>query len=275
MTMKISPHDWETLSAYIDGELSARAKKHLEARLQSEPALRNALENLRRTKNILRRAPRALAPRNFTLTPEMVGQSAKPRRSRLFPAFRLAAMLASVFLAAVLVLDFGGGIIGSQMAAAPRALEIAEEAPVMMESENFQEEAVEEVEAMDEAQAPQAEVEVAKEVEIEAVAEAESEMLGADAQTEAANAGIEEVEETEQEEGEKSAEPMAAGAEKITPTPTEEPPAPTLVATPQAVETAPAPRPPVSFLRVLEIVLGVAIVGFGVSALILKRQNNK
>ena len=105
MNKKLSPRDWEILSAYIDGQLSNGKRVQLEARLQINPDLRAALDDLTRTRAMLRSLPRVKAPRSFKLTPQMVGQ---PEPRRLYPFFQLASALSSVLLVLVLLTDFLG-----------------------------------------------------------------------------------------------------------------------------------------------------------------------
>jgi hypothetical protein len=52
------------------------------------------LKELRQTRGLLRQLPQRRAPRNFTLTPKMVGQ--KPPLPRTYPAFRFASVLATL-----------------------------------------------------------------------------------------------------------------------------------------------------------------------------------
>ena len=73
--MNLSDRDLETLSAFLDGEISGRDQERLEARLQSDEALRKYLEDLRRTRTAVRSLPVLRAPRNYYLTPEMVGHT--------------------------------------------------------------------------------------------------------------------------------------------------------------------------------------------------------
>lgn len=104
--MQISPQDWQDLSAYLDQQLDERSQRNLEARLQGEPDLREALEEVRRVRLVLRSAPRLRAPRNFTLTEQMAGVR---RRPQAYPILRLAAVLASILFLVVLVGDLIGG----------------------------------------------------------------------------------------------------------------------------------------------------------------------
>ena len=99
MTKQLSTHDWEILSAYLDGELTSQEKTRLEHSLQQRIDLQQALDELRRTRIILRSAARVRAPRNFSLTPAMVGEL-KPSRKPLFSfnTLRLSSALASVLL---------------------------------------------------------------------------------------------------------------------------------------------------------------------------------
>jgi hypothetical protein len=106
MTNKISSRDWETLSAYLDGELSPKDRRLLEAKLRTRGDLRVALEDLRRTRTIVRSHLPMRAPRNFTLTPEMAGISArKGSAGGLFPTLRLVSALASFLFSVVLAGD--------------------------------------------------------------------------------------------------------------------------------------------------------------------------
>lgn len=119
----------ENLSAYLDGQLSPTDSARLEARLESDPALAAALEALRETRALLRQMPRRRAPRNFTLTRQLVGK--KPPLPRAYPILRFAAA-AAVFLLAMSFLDLRAFVFG---AAAPAlyAEEAAgaEEAPML------------------------------------------------------------------------------------------------------------------------------------------------
>lgn len=104
MATKISKRDWEALSAYIDGQLSTRERVHLESRLTTEANLQSVLEHLRRTRAMLGSLPKLRAPRNYTLTPQMV--PARKARPRSYPVLSLASALATFLLVLVLVGDF-------------------------------------------------------------------------------------------------------------------------------------------------------------------------
>ena len=90
-----SSHDLELLSAYLDGQLSKMDTARLESRIKSDPELRSIYDGLRQTRALLRQLPSRRAPRNFRLTPQMVGKPALPRS---FPIFRLASVLATLLL---------------------------------------------------------------------------------------------------------------------------------------------------------------------------------
>jgi anti-sigma factor RsiW len=96
MTQTPSFRDVQQLSAYLDGQLKPSEIVRLEARLQSDPELASVLNNLRQARDILRQLPQRRAPRNFTLTPKMVGQ--KPPLPRTYPVFRFATVLATLLL---------------------------------------------------------------------------------------------------------------------------------------------------------------------------------
>ncbi len=124
-------HDLEKLSTYLDNALSLREKNRLEARLAKEPDLRERLEQLRRTKLLVGGLPRLRAPRNFTLTPEMVTVR-KPKKQPLFSYLRLASSLAAVLLVVLFGVEIflGGGFMAMQESAPPlmEAARVADEA---------------------------------------------------------------------------------------------------------------------------------------------------
>jgi hypothetical protein len=97
MKDKFSPHEFQTLSAYLDRNLSTRDKARLETRLEQDAALRAELEGLKQTRLMLQTLPKRRAPRNFTLSSAML-----PRRPArlIFPTFRFASALAGLLLVA-------------------------------------------------------------------------------------------------------------------------------------------------------------------------------
>ncbi len=121
MNIRLSPRDWEALSAYLDQQLNSIEHSRLEARLQAEPGLSKALEELRRTRLMLRSQPRLRVPHNFTLSPEMVGASRSPS---LYPAFRLAAMIATLLFVIVFLGDW---LTSSSRTAIPRPVSLPQE----------------------------------------------------------------------------------------------------------------------------------------------------
>lgn len=131
----LSPRDLKRLSAYLDGELSRREADNLEARLRSEPVLRQALDELRSTATLLRALPQISPPRDLTLTAEMVGVAQR----RPYPVLRLATALASLAFVALVGLDAISSALpfAGSMASAPDMRDLAlpeemvAEAPVM------------------------------------------------------------------------------------------------------------------------------------------------
>jgi anti-sigma factor RsiW len=119
---RLAPNDLESLSAYVDGVLSARAQAGLEARLQADPELRLAVAELRSVKASLAGLPQHRAPRNFTLREADVGRRA--RRPAL-PYLRFATIVASaLFILTTAVRSLSLPIL--QMASAPAPLFAAE-----------------------------------------------------------------------------------------------------------------------------------------------------
>src|SRR5512134_3035117 len=103
--------DLELLSSYLDGQLSSSDATRLEARLLVEPDLRSVLRDLRSARTVLRQLPMRKAPRNFRLTPKMVGKN--PPLPRAYPAFRFTSALATLLL----FITFGLNFLRPQLAA--------------------------------------------------------------------------------------------------------------------------------------------------------------
>jgi hypothetical protein len=107
MTNKIPNRELEAISAYLDNELPANTRQRFEMDLEHNPDLRTALEEIRRTRAVLRSAPKLRAPRNFMLTPEMAGLRSKQRSSmNPYGMLRLASSLAVIFLVIAVVGEF-------------------------------------------------------------------------------------------------------------------------------------------------------------------------
>lgn len=107
--------DIDLLSSYLDGQLSSSESTRLEARLRTDPDLRSVLQDLRGARSLLRQLPMRKAPRNFTLTPKMVGKN--PPLPRSYPIFKFAATLATIML----FFTFGLNFMGAQLASQPPA----------------------------------------------------------------------------------------------------------------------------------------------------------
>lgn len=88
--------DIETLSAYLDEQLNPTDKARLESRLQSDPELVSVLSDLRASRSLLRKLPARKAPRNFTLTRQMVGL--RPPMPRSYPLLRYATLFATILV---------------------------------------------------------------------------------------------------------------------------------------------------------------------------------
>ncbi len=90
----MNQRDVEQLSSYLDGGLSPSDSARLKTRLASDLELASALDALRAARSLLRRMPHRRAPRNFLLTPKMVGR--RPPLPRSYPVFRFATALATL-----------------------------------------------------------------------------------------------------------------------------------------------------------------------------------
>ncbi|HUE99057.1 MAG TPA: hypothetical protein VMN99_07365 [Anaerolineales bacterium] len=104
--------DIELLSSYLDGQLKPSESARLEARLSSDPGLRAVFDDLRSTRGLLRQLPMRKAPRNFLLTPKMVGKN--PPLPRSYPAFRFVSGLATLLLFFTVGLNFLAPQMASQ-----------------------------------------------------------------------------------------------------------------------------------------------------------------
>jgi hypothetical protein len=105
--------DIEILSSYLDGQMSSADAARLEARLRTDPEMRSVLQDLRGARSLLRQLPMRKAPRNFTLTPKMVGKN--PPLPRSYPVFKFSATLATILL----FFTIGLNVLGPQLAAQP------------------------------------------------------------------------------------------------------------------------------------------------------------
>lgn len=278
--MKITTRDWTQLSAYLDNELSPRERRKFEARLAGQPGLQVALEDLRMAKKILASTPRLAVPRGFTLTPQMVELT---RRRSPSQGYQLAAAALSFLFIAVVVVDIGSGVLrGAYPAAlAPRSEEVTlksaqEEDEVGAAADAVEEPAMLEAGEALEAEAPAEETaEMAQEVEAEQAAEppsgGENLQEGVEGQAEAAageapseedRAADSQLENAGEEEPEVQALPAATAG------PAEE----QYYAPPTEQAERPSFWTGISWLRIVEIVLGLAALAFAAAAWIKRRR---
>jgi hypothetical protein len=213
---------------------------------------------------VLRSQPKMRAPRNFTLTADMVGAKGSRRTGpKFFPVMRLASVLASILLVLVVVGDLvtASTFRTAQMDQASRAVEM--EAPAAPEAGEVEMPAA----------VPEAQNYSEKGLEPEATAPAGMAMLAAP--TEAAQGTpAEPVEALTSPSGGGSAPPEGqptATAEAIAPTET---PPPTVEIMTAPVETLPtAPAPERNYWRTAEILLLLIAVASGVIAIYLRRSS--
>jgi hypothetical protein len=127
---QLSRRDVERLSAYLDGELSAAERARLEERIKEDPDLRSALEEMRTAVWLMRSMPDVKVPRNFILTPDMVGIRDRPRA---YPIFQFATALATLALIVVVGIDFFSPIAAGRVASVAQEALPVEEAVGEME----------------------------------------------------------------------------------------------------------------------------------------------
>ncbi len=283
--MKMSNRDWVQLSSYLDGELNPREIKKIEERLTKEPVLQLALEELHRTKLTLQQTPKLKVPRNFILTPEMVGLKTRPRPVR---RYRLASALMTFMLIGVLVLDFGRSFVSGSMApAAPKEVMLeaisdsaadALEEPALMEAEGAMES--DRAVAETEAGAPLEEESPAPQVAAEAVEEGEA--LGAAQETESKSAEEEatdldattnQAEEWQEDEvAEELAVPSQTFAPEIPGTPVPQP-SPSVYFPDDEIHRI-EKIPSIDPFRILEIIFGLGALSFGIAAWVIRRRKS-
>ena len=103
----------EQLSAYLDGELTPAKARALKEQIAEQPDLRQELEEIRMTREIMRSTPLQTPPRNYLLTPSMVAtekpSQAPAPRSRRMPLLWLR--LATSLTAIAFVITVGVGYI--------------------------------------------------------------------------------------------------------------------------------------------------------------------
>jgi hypothetical protein len=99
---RLSTRDLEALSAFLDGQLTAAEAARLEIRLEREPQLREALEELRWTSTVLRTLPTLPVPRSFAIKPAAAPVRRAPRG---YPLLQLSTAIAGIALAAVVGFD--------------------------------------------------------------------------------------------------------------------------------------------------------------------------
>ncbi len=129
----------ELLSAYLDGELGAREREQLEARLSKDADLREELQALSHVATVVHELPRVSAPRNFILSESMVSRqktasAPEPRQAWAAPLLTAATAVSSLLFAVVLAGQLMlPGL--TDFAAAPEAMGPMEEAAPMVVDE--------------------------------------------------------------------------------------------------------------------------------------------
>jgi hypothetical protein len=138
MKPQISPRDLRSISQYLDDQLKPSERQHLEKRLQENQALRQALAEMKQTRTLLRSLPWLHSPRNFTLTPQMVGL---PSKKSMYSAWGFVSAMASILFVLVLAGDLTGFFSSSSKSVAWKAAPVLEAAAPtigMVQDESFQ-----------------------------------------------------------------------------------------------------------------------------------------
>lgn len=130
MNMPKQQNDWDLLSAFVDGELSAAQEKNISERLKADAEFNMIHVQLLNTRKLMAKIPQVTIPKHFTLTEAMLPRSffarLAPRRT-----WNFASAIASFIFILIVVGDiftFGLGNIGLSQSApeAAMAIEAAE-----------------------------------------------------------------------------------------------------------------------------------------------------
>jgi len=109
--------DLETLSAYLDHELSEAEEQAILSQVSQDSGLQRQLDDLRQTRYVLRHTPKVKRPRSFVLTPEMV------QRQRFAAGAWNVSRWVSAVASVLLIVMIGGQYLfggGAQLGAAPQ-----------------------------------------------------------------------------------------------------------------------------------------------------------
>ncbi len=139
---RLSAREFEKLSAYVDGQLSARQMAVLEKKIRSNAVYQETLAELQETKRLLRSVPLKPVPHNFTLTPQMAGiRTGRP--SRLFPVLSISSAVAGVLVVLSLAIEMLGAplLAGAHM---PMMAKEVPEAAMAFEAQDMEDEAMSE-----------------------------------------------------------------------------------------------------------------------------------
>lgn len=104
-SQSLSDHDYELISAYLDGEVKVRQKTVIENRLAQDTQFKLAYEQLSQMRRLMRSQPLLRAPRNYTLSTKMLLVSQTAPRTFL-PSPMLLRTL-SAFASLVFLVLFG------------------------------------------------------------------------------------------------------------------------------------------------------------------------
>ncbi|MEI8132011.1 MAG: hypothetical protein WCG34_06225 [Leptolinea sp.] len=125
MTARLNDHEWEMLSAYMDGRVSSAEKAQLEQRLQANPEMAAAYSSLVKTRAILQATPRVKRRRNFYLTSEML----RPKSwIWIIPALNFGSTAAAGLAILLFVLDiFPLAPVMNRASAVPEAAQMVQD----------------------------------------------------------------------------------------------------------------------------------------------------
>jgi hypothetical protein len=131
MKNHITSRDNELITVYLDNQLGGEERALFEARLKADAELRKELQEISKTRLLVRNLPKLRAPRNYFVQ----AKAAQPRPTlRLAPIFGIVSAVASVLLALVI---FGSTFFSSnpQVVMAPMAPNVSAPLAVQQERE--------------------------------------------------------------------------------------------------------------------------------------------
>jgi anti-sigma factor RsiW len=106
MSANLSPEQLERISAYLDGMLPVNEARQMQDSAKHDASLQAELDELNKTRQLLRNLPSVQIPRSFTLRPEQVHPQAQLWSPRWFKNLQWASAVMATLLVMVVSANF-------------------------------------------------------------------------------------------------------------------------------------------------------------------------